>query len=67
RPRNAPPGRFWGAAWRIFPAAPNHENPNLFSIGEEFGLFVFRLLRNHLFPQRGEAQTDIQAKMPTEE
>ena len=26
---------------RILPVAPNHENPNLFSIGEGFGFFVF--------------------------
>jgi hypothetical protein len=26
---------------RILPVAPNNENPNLFSIGEGFGFFVF--------------------------
>ena len=26
---------------RILPVAPNHENPNLFSIGEGLGFFVF--------------------------
>ena len=26
---------------RVPPSAPNHENPNLFSIGEGFGFFVF--------------------------
>jgi len=25
----------------VFLGAPNHENPNLFSIGEGFGFFVF--------------------------
>ena len=32
------PGR---AEVRILPVAPNNENPNLFSIGEGFGFFVF--------------------------
>ncbi len=31
----------WGLEVRILPVAPNHENPNLFSIGEGFGFFVF--------------------------
>ena len=26
---------------RILPVAPNNENPNLFSIGEGFGFFIF--------------------------
>ena len=26
---------------QVLLAAPNHENPNLFSIGEGFGFFVF--------------------------
>lgn len=37
------------------------------SKGNGLDFLFFRLLRNYPFPQRGEAQTDIQAKIPTEE
>ena len=30
-----------GRGFESLPVAPNHENPNLFSIGEGFGFFVF--------------------------
>ncbi|MDU8688889.1 DUF6061 family protein [Faecalibacterium wellingii] len=32
---------FWCAVARVPSIAPNNENPNLFSIGEGFGFFVF--------------------------
>ena len=31
----------YGTVVLLFSTAPNHENPNLFSIGEGFGFFVF--------------------------